>query len=153
MTKRILFKKWLVEKLRTAKFAFQYSIFKAFNPTMPGRGKYLPRWLWRQIAEKVIMYVILKKNIYSCRNESFLTSCSTSKNDVLTYIFNDLTSKVGPRHHSVAPISPWRGKNLPRWAPPLRLAVPVNIPISCRSRSIQSVGGGGFGLSRSFYTD
>jgi hypothetical protein len=48
------------------------------------------------------------------RNESFLTSCSTSKNDVLTYIFNDLTSKVGPRHHSVAPISPGQGKNLPR---------------------------------------
>jgi hypothetical protein len=48
------------------------------------------------------------------KNESFLTSCSTSKNDVLTYIFNDLTSKVGPRRHSVAPISPGRGKNLPR---------------------------------------
>jgi hypothetical protein len=40
------------------------------------------------------------------KNKSFLTSCSTSKNDVLTYIFNDLTSKVGPRRHSVAPISP-----------------------------------------------
>ncbi len=40
-----------------------------FNPTLPGRGKYLPRWLWRQIAEKVIMYVIKKKNIYSCRNK------------------------------------------------------------------------------------
>ena len=52
------------------------------------------------------------------KNESFLTSCSTSKNDVLTYIFNDLTSKVGPRRPSVAPISPGRGKNLPRWAPP-----------------------------------
>ncbi len=28
------------------------------NPTLPGQGKYWPRWLWRQIAEKVIMYVI-----------------------------------------------------------------------------------------------
>jgi hypothetical protein len=48
------------------------------------------------------------------KNESFLTSCSTSKNDVLTYIFKDLTSTVGPRRHSVAPISPGRGRNLPR---------------------------------------
>ncbi len=40
------------------------------------------------------------------KNESFLTSCSTSKNDVLTYIFNDLTSKVGPRRLFVAHISP-----------------------------------------------
>jgi hypothetical protein len=47
-------------------------------------------------------------------NESFLTSCLTSKKDVLTYIFNDLMSKVGPRRHSVTPISPGRGKNLPR---------------------------------------
>ncbi len=37
--------------------------------------------------------------------------------------------------------------------PPLRLAVPVNIPISCRSHAIQSAGGGGFGLSRSFYME
>jgi hypothetical protein len=47
------------------------------------------------------------------KNESFLTSCSTSKNDVLTYIFNNLTSKVRPRRLSVAHISPGRGKNLP----------------------------------------
>jgi hypothetical protein len=63
------------------------------------------------------MYVIKKKYIYipaETKNKSFLTSCSMSKNDVLTYIFNDLTSKVGPRRHSVAPISPGRGKNLPR---------------------------------------
>ncbi len=65
-------------------------------------------------------YVIKKKISIPAetKNESFLTSCSMSKNDVLTYIFNDLTSKVRPRHHSVAPISPGRGKNLPRWAPP-----------------------------------
>ncbi len=40
----------------------------------------------------------LKKKISipaETRNESFLTSCSTSKNDVLTYIFNNLTSKSG----------------------------------------------------------
>ena len=63
----------------------------------------------------------LKKKISipaETKNESFLTSCSTSKNDVLTFIFNDLTSKVGPQRPSVAPISPGRGKNLPRWAPP-----------------------------------
>ena len=56
------------------------------------------------------------------KNESFLTSCSTSKNDVLTYIFNDLTSKVGPRRLSVAHISPGRGKKLASLSspPPLR---------------------------------
>jgi hypothetical protein len=116
------------------------------NPTLPGRGKYLPRRpvkLWKKL-----LCTSFLKNIYipaETKNEFFLTSCSTSKNDVLTYIFNNLTSKVRPRRHSVAPISPGRGKNLHRWAPPFRLAVPANIPISCRSCAIQSAGGGGLG--------
>jgi hypothetical protein len=79
-------------------------------------------------------YLFLQKQ----KNESFLTSCSTSKNNVLTYIFNDLTSKVGPRRPSVAPISPGRGKKLASMSPP-------PAPISCRSRAIQSAGVAGSG--------
>ena len=69
-----------------------------------------------KLRKKLLCTLFLKKISIPAetKNESFLTSCSTSKNDVLTYIFNDLTSKVGPRRHSVAPISPERGKNLPR---------------------------------------
>ncbi len=66
---------------------------------------------------KKLLCTLFKKKISipaETKNESFLTSCSTSKNDVLMYIYNDLTSKVGPRRHSVAPISPGRGRNLPR---------------------------------------
>jgi hypothetical protein len=144
------------------------------SPNLPGTGSF-GNSLWRRhltllfrgeeniylddfdvkLRKKLLCTLFKKKKSIPAetKNQSFLTSCSTSKNDVLTYIFNDLTSKVGPRRHSVAPISPGRGKNLPRWAPPLRLAVPVNIPISCRSHAIQSAGGGGFGLSRSFYAD
>ncbi len=99
-----------------------------------------------KLRKKLLCTLFFKKITIPAetKNESFLTSCSTSKNDVLTYIFNDLMSKVEPRRPSVAPISPGRGKKLASLSspPPLRS---VACPAPYRVRGV--VGSGSLALS------
>jgi hypothetical protein len=123
-----------------------------FNPNCTGQGQSCSRQLWREIADKILMYRIFFKILYSYRNifQTFLNFRHDLKNYVLTSIWC-FFSKVQSRSNPVDPPPSlvllliqitWAWEKS-RW---VHDPAPVNISASFWSQAVQSAGGGWFSV-------